>query len=74
MRPIEAVSILVTSIGLIALALVVTAGVVGMMIGEWRAIIGLAVSIFAGLLMLALVCIFVWTFNPYQDKGKDERQ
>ena len=74
MRPIEAVSILVTSIGLIALALVVTAGVVGVMVDEWRAVIGLAASVFAGLLMLALVCIFVWTFNPYQDKGKDERQ
>ena len=71
MRPIEAVSILVTSIGLLALALVVTAAVVGVWIGEWRPVIGLAVSVFAGLLMLALVCVFVWTFNPYSE-GKDK--
>ena len=71
MRPIEAVSILVTSIGLLALALVVTAGVVGVMIGEWRAVIGLAVSVFAGLLMLALACVFVWIFNPQQSSRKE---
>ncbi|HNT23313.1 MAG TPA: hypothetical protein PKM21_03030 [Anaerolineales bacterium] len=72
MKQIDAVTILVTSIGLITLALVVTAGVVGVVIGEWRPTIGLTVSIFGGLLMLALVCVFVWTFNPSQ--GKDKTQ
>ena len=70
MKPIEAVVITVTSIGLVGLALALTAGLVGVIIGELRAVIGLAVSIFAGLLMLVIICIFVWTFNPYYRKDK----
>ena len=72
MKPIEAVVITVTSIGLAGLALAFTACLVGVIIGELRAVIGLAGSVFAGLLMLMMVCIFVWTFNPYYRKDKTQ--
>ena len=55
---------------LVGLALALTAGLVGGIVGELRTGIGLAVSVFAGFLMLVMVCIFVWTFNPYYREDK----
>ena len=70
MKPLEAVIITVTSIGLVGLALALTAGLVGVIVGELRTVIGLAERVFAGMLMLVMVCIFVWTFNPYYREDK----